>query len=71
MITIYVIYTRTSYTVSVEGWWEKLETSTRPAAMKLKNRMNDNEMPALCGFLDAKKVRQREFPFFESLPKGI
>ena len=36
------IYTRTSYTVSVEGWWEKLETSARPAAMKLKNRMNDN-----------------------------
>ena len=36
------IYTRTSYTVSVEGWWEQLETSTQPAAMKLKNRKNDN-----------------------------
>ena len=41
-MTIYVIYTRTSYTLSVEGWWEKLEPSIRPAAMKLKNRMNAN-----------------------------
>ena len=37
-----MLFTRTGYTVSVEGWWEKLETSTRPGAIKLKNRMNYN-----------------------------
>ena len=53
----------------MEGWWEKLETSTRPVAMKLKiEQIRINEMPAQCGFLDAKKVRQMEFPEGAPIP---
>ena len=52
----------------MEGWWEKLETSTRPAAMKLKNIINDNLMRSLHN-AHAKNVRHGEFPDSQSLSR--
>ena len=58
------VYTRTSYTVSVTGWWEKIINFNPTSGYEVEksNEWYLNEMPAQCGILDAQKVGQREFP---------